>query len=231
MSGAGYTHHSQLRELIDSCRSCKDPSLHRAPRHGTGCMTPGIRCQLMVVGQNPPQDPDRCLHGAWMLHFPNKKHLLGQHELLVHELVDSFGWPRVEIFATQGVKCPTINNKPIPRGVCQSTCAKRYLRQEINLLQPPRILAFGDVAHESVMMALDSNPSQATRASVRYVQPVGSSVDGVIRVWEYERWDRWENESSGAVSIRIIHAPHPSRVGRFLNREQWLGMIREEVLR
>lgn len=213
--------HRDLRPSILACRACTDPKLIPAPRYGTGAVS--APCQIMIVGQNPPHDDERCQHGAWMLHYPDKVHLLGPHELLVHELLSDF--PRAAVYATQGVKCATVGNAQPSRWQAQLKCASRWLREEIRLVRPPTILAFGDGGHDAVMMALSSNPAQPSGGPfrTRYVQPVGASVDGVVRVWS-----TFLGEEMGD-QVKIIHAPHPSKVGRFINRESWLSILREEI--
>lgn len=215
--------HTDLRDNIIACRACNDSNILPSPRYGTGAVSKPAR--IMIVGQNPPREESRCKQGAWMIHYRELVDQIGPHEQLVWDLVDQFPWELRETYATQGVKCPTSGNSQPSRWQAQLKCSS-WLREEIRLVRPPIILAFGDGGHDAVMMALSSNPSQPTGGPfrTRYVQPVGASVDGVVRVWSHLQ------PSPDARFIKIIHAPHPSKVGRFINRESWMTTILGELL-
>lgn len=205
-----------LRSLIPACRKC-GPAVLPAPRFGTG---QHVRPRLMLVGQNPPADPDRCLHGGWMLHYPAARACVtnNRHEQLMLDLVVHLGLdPFSDVYVTQAIKCPTVGNatpKPEVRRACLS-----WLREEIALVQPQTILAFGVWAQVALVNL--HTPQFRGETDERPLHP-GFMVwrpnvrDGVAPdLYEVRLWRN------------VVEAPHPSVVDRFVLRDSWLRCIRD----
>ena len=198
----------EYRKLVTDCRACTQrPSTQAptcpvfpAPRFGTG---PYKDADLMIVGQNPPREPERCLHGAWMIHYPNLAECRGPHELLVLELIEYLGLTPAQVFATQAMKCPTPGNSRPEQGNIDH--CKSFLAGEIRDVNPKVILAFGRMARRTVEMCI---PIQYQLTTLP-VQKVGESMESAVQY-----------------SDNIIYAPHPSMVDRFLYRESWFFNIR-----
>jgi len=209
-----------------ACRACqgKEDVLF-APRKGTGPERP----KLMLVGQNPPTDKERSMHGAWLLHYPTIAR--GPHEDLMYELIEYIGYRRSEVWATQAVKCPTPSNQA-PTRSCALRCAQKWLRWEIYRALPSVILAMGDSAHDGVMWAMMGNPFLNPVFEVAHCEPVGRSFYTAVRRWHHrQEWlhMRLHGTETSEWSCRIVHAPHPSKVTRFINKQSWLDLIKEFV--
>jgi uracil-DNA glycosylase family 4 len=205
-----------LRERIGKCRFCNSGVnewkaekrgyescgvVFEAPRYGTGV----AGAKLMIVGQNPPQDPERCLHGGWMFHYPDDKK--GPHELLVQRLTRYLGLVPMEVYVTQAVKCPTPGNQRPDVGHINN--CSLFLQIEIRDVNPAAILCFGEVAHRAVKQAFGWRQAEAgVGYDVMFVPGLGASGDGMVR--------RIDN---------LLQAPHPSVVNRFLAEEAWLKAI------
>lgn len=206
-----YTHparfdHAFLRRRIVDCRKCA--GVFAAPRFGTGEMSdarPDGFTPLMIVGQNPPREPERCLHGAWMLHYRDAQSLAKKeaHELLVERAVKALGLTHKDVYATQAIKCPTAANTQ-PGHDALMKCSP-FLDLEIRECHPQVILTFGTIAHRAVREAMEYPPGPY---STWYCEPKGMSTEGTVRVTD-----------------NILDVPHPSRVGRFLHEESWLASI------
>lgn len=198
-----------MRFLVSSCRKCSHDksmdaptaSVFETPRFGTGNRS---EPKLMVVGQNPPRDVDRCLHGAWMLHYNTPEYMSkkGPHELLVLELLSYLKVSTADLYATQAVKCPTANNAQIEWGNIR--CCNEHLASEIRDVRPMVILAFGTRTRWAVEACfVHSGPIKA-----RKVEPVGQSIEAEV-----------------ITSDNVIYAPHPSKVGRFIHKASWFKEI------
>jgi uracil-DNA glycosylase family 4 len=199
---------TQLRAVISSCRLCVDhhpDESHRIinlPKHGAGKGR-----ELMVVGLNPPEDQTRAMYGAFMLHNPGHP-AAGPHEKLVAELVALLGLDVKQVTATNIVKCPTLNNStPSERMI--NTCWA-WFTNEVRICDPKVTLLFGETVHVRAMFHL-RGLKEARLSSYTYYKmaPVGKSPERqAFRVGT------------------IICAPHPSVVGRFVERESWLQQIK-----
>lgn len=200
----------RYRDLISSCTRCDKRAgcnTLRAPRFGLGRRTTKrARCRLMLVGQNPPTDPLRSKHGAWMLGYPNTD--LGAHEHLVWALLEYLDLKHEEVWATQAVKCPTPGNVP-PSPDAIRACLP-HLTNELRDVDPEVILGFGQwtefAVHEAVSHRILTPWTQLL------VQPVGRAVEQHVRVHDY-----------------FVFAPHPSTVVRFLDRQSWIDQIKAGI--
>lgn len=200
---------SQLQADIVACRKCVNlphSAIFPSPRYGFGPKKP----KLVIYGQNPPAEDARCLHGAWMIHYPpaGKE----THELLLTELLAHLGLKPAEVYAANVVRCPTEHNSSPG---CRSTeaCAP-FLLRELNLLSPRVILTMGTTAYIQVFQAwMKANPHPSHVGSYATV-PVGASLPSNVGVKRFG--DNF-----------LIEAPHPSRVTRFIDKASWLSAIGE----
>ena len=199
------------RDTVLNCKTCRGcVGIVNTPRFGTGCR---VEADLMIVGQNPPVDPVRGLHGAFLLHYKDES-IRGPHEKLVHDLVSSLGLTTKQVWATQATKCPTVANTPVPLYVAKC-CAGSFLEQEIRDVNPKVIICFGQqverVVGDLFRYSIGERPE-------RYDQsyPVITNGDTPLKLVR----------RSGS----IIAVPHPSTVGRFVNRQSWIDSIRDSYL-
>jgi uracil-DNA glycosylase family 4 len=160
----------------------------------------------MILGQNPPQDPVRGLHGAYLLHYKDES-IRGPHEKLVHRLVAHLGLETKQVYATQTVKCQTPDNA-IPGMDVAKLCSIKYLVREIADVNPLVILAFGDIAWRTLN---ERFPISDNECETFIIKPVGGSCDIDARRWGM-----------------MIKAPHPSTVVRFCQEDDWLKQIGEQ---
>lgn len=200
------------RAQVQACRRCT--GVLPTPRYGTG---PRDRPVLAVVGQNPPQDPARGLHGGWMLHYdgPEYDRLRERSEWLLRSLVARLGLTTREVYVTQATKCPTAGNNT-PQGRCQTVCRDQWLRPELLSVHPQMILALGlGAGHMTYETAVDLyGVTGATPCTLYDVEGVNSSV----LVQQGFRQGGW------------LRFPHPQVVGRFLSEESWLDQIQRAFL-
>jgi uracil-DNA glycosylase family 4 len=197
----------ELVDRVTGCRACEGRGFGNnlmvgAPRYGTG----PLDAKLMIVGQNPPTDPERGLHGAWLIHYPSKSK--GPHELLIAELIERLGLTTKQVYATQVVKCQTRNNEE-PHHRIADVCATRHLHCEARDVRPEVIICFGTLAGDTAGNVLPGMIGLRRDVWVNLV---------VIGATPTERASRYAN---------VVFAPHPSKVGRFVDRESWLTTICE----
>ena len=186
-----------------ACTFCKDTgeNYHPVPRYGTGS-----KADLMIINGVPPQDPMRSLHGAFMIHYKNPAD--GWVEKIVRDLIlEEFnGRP---IWATNAVKCPTYNDADPMRLGMQNRCANKWLKWEIDEINPTIIITFGEVARDALTMAIKANRTMGDRFERFYV---GTSIEHVIDMFYID--DR-----------TIISAPFPEE--KILDR--WNTVIRHAI--
>lgn len=195
------------------------------PRYGTGNRD---HAPLMLIGQNPPQDPVRGLHGAWMLHYtgPGWDEKKGPHELLVLDLVTHLGLTIQDVWATQAVKCPTEGNER-PSYFLTRNCQQQFLENEVREVDPKVIIAFGSLAQVALSDCFDRRkcrPENQERQE-RFAVSTG--------YWA-RRWTIKGVGSSPAQEVHqytnIVYAPHPSTVGRFIDKFSWRDAIKQAYL-
>lgn len=194
------------KDLLD-CRACVSLAGHPgskdilcAPRLPTGRK---VRPALAIVGQNPPEQEERRLHGAWMLHYSDafKK---GPAERLVADLLQYLHFTPAEVYATQTVKCAT-NCNFTPHRDLTHLCARTFLLREVKEVQPNILLVFG---REPIQLFVERGWVQGEPQSFRIYEEQGPSPHSTYR-WEH-----------------VISAPHPSHVGRFIKPvEAWMKAI------
>lgn len=206
-----------LRERIPACRACagdKGNVTLPTPRFGLG---PLHRPRLMIVGQNPPVDPARCLHGGWMLHYGDAAHekVKGTHEQLVYELVSRLDLLPSEVYVTQAIKCPTIANST-PQLACRLRCPMTYLQFEVRDIQPQAILALGSVAQMAVEDVFRHRTSGKGDP-----RPCGEQ----IMAWQCHTRDGVKVAYPVVNHAHIVDAPHPSVVHRFITKDSWFRAI------
>ena len=175
---------------------------------------------LMIVGQNPPTDPVRCMHGAWLLHYMSVTK--GPHEELVARLVTSLSLAPMDVYATQAVKCPTLNNSQPSREVGEH-CRTKFLQRELQAVQPKVLLAFGVFAQDQVALCFDHavcHPDERDRA-IQQGQDRGTAYH-TFKLVSTAPTCRYYQVRTYA---NVIEAPHPSVVGRFVTEESWLAGI------
>lgn len=200
---------TQLQADIVACRKCVDlphSAIFPSPRHGWGPKKP----KLVVYGQNPPAEDARCLHGAWMIHYPpaGKE----AHELLLSELLAHLGLKPSEVYAANVVRCPTEHNSS--PGCRSSTACAPFLLREMNLLSPRVILTMGTTAYLQVFQAWMKSHPHPKHVGSYGCEVVGGSSPAQVDVKRFG-----ENF--------LIEAPHPSRVTRFIDKASWLTTIKE----
>lgn len=197
----------QLRKDITACRACVHlpySAILPSPRYGWGSKTP----RLAIYGINPPVDADRCLHGAWMIHYKDNK---GPHELLVLELLTMMGIQPKEVYAGNVARCPTEANHDVGEPVFQN--CSRFLGRELALIQPKVILAFGTMPYIHIFHQMWKLHKSYPRHVGSYdTTPVGGSRPSNVELKRHQ--NQW-----------IISAPHPSRVTRFIEKESWKDAI------
>lgn len=198
----------QYRAEVSACRLCSASSVVCCtPRFATGKAT----ATVAFVGQNPPIDKDRCLHGAWMLHYKGEKYdsLRRSHERLMLELVEHLGITTEDIWATQASKCPTWENV-MPYYDTAWTCAKRYLQRELAYARPKVVLAFG---YQTGRLVADCYDSMLNRTQLHTgswpCKVIGSTRPSAVHGWAH-----------------VLECPHPSIVDRFITKDSWLAAIK-----
>lgn len=208
------------RQAVRTCRLCPVSSVLRTAPHGPRFgLGPPDRPRLMIVGQNPPSDVTRSLHGGWMLHYTSPEYvaLKQRSELLVADLVALLGLAPAEVYVTQAVKCATHGNLQMMASV-ERNCWQTHLRAEVTAVAPAFVLVFGSVTagimHDSGLLPSrvggPSGPCSPTVARHHYrdVDPTdGCKPQAGVRVG------------------RFANVPHPQVVGRFLDRESWLTVV------
>ena len=208
--------HKDLRPLISACRRC--PNVLAAPRFGTG---PVAGVKLMIVGQNPPQDPARCLHGAWMLHYPRGDARREGHEDTMLALVDYLGLdPMKDVYTTNQTKCPTNGNK-LPYGSCVQTCIEQFLRTEVKLVNPEVLLVLGTQAHVMVREHLWDQAS--------YLGAVMNGLRDRRNYFKVQTTSEIEYAYTTTQYANVVQAAHPSCAGRFVQRESWMNSIKQAI--
>lgn len=199
---------TSYRASVSACRRC--PSVCAAPRFGTGKL--GV-ASVAIVGQNPPVDKDRCLHGAWMLHYQGeawdaKKR---SHEKLMLELVTYLGLTIDDVWATNATKCPTFDNSMPYYWETAHPCMMKFLRVELEAVQPRVVLAFG---YQTGRLVADAyNAMEKRMAWLTGEWPTVST--GLSRKSPVMGWKH------------VLECPHPSIVDRFITKESWLEAIRQ----
>ena len=209
----GAVDRAKLRAHVSGCTMChKDRNIVPAPRYGTGY----AGAKLCIVGQNPPLDAGRAMHGAWLAHYPDVPK--GPHEKLVAEVLDMLGVQPQELFATQAMKCVTAGNET-PYSWSQATpCARRFLQYELAWAKPKVILTFGAVPRAVVRDLLCLGQTELLRAAM---------LDSDVQTWRmtstYDRMPPAWVERYGT----LVCAPHPSIVHRFITKARWMEAIKE----
>lgn len=199
---------NELRRRIAACTLCPAGQVLRAPRFALG---PCDHPKLMIIGQNPPADLSRAMHGGWLLHYPNQEK--GPHEQLLYDLVSYLDLLPSEVYVTQAVKCPTPNNVT-PNWSCKETCIGNYLQWEIRDVKPRVILALGVEAQRVFDAQVRLEKQEQGSFFFRTLPPKGNSSDYFSVSWN---------------SGKAISAPHPSVVGRFIERKDWIEAIADAV--
>ena len=207
----GAVDRAKVRECISSCTMChKDGNVVPAPRYGTGYQG----AKLAIIGQNPPIDEGRAQHGAWLAHFPDVQK--GPHEKLVEELLGTLGVTPKELFATQAMKCPTMDNGRVFSWSQAAPCSRRFLQYELAWSKPKVILAFGLTAKVVVRDLLCYGGKELLRAD--------------LPIFEFNTWkmeSTYDKASPTWVERQgtFIAAPHPSTVHRFITKRRWIEAI------
>lgn len=214
-----YGSRDEYRSAVSRCTHCQNfksqDDIMVNPRYGAGAYD---HAKLMIIGQNPPADPVRRLHGAWMLHYSALPK--GPSEELVAQLVGALGLVPKEVWGTQVFKCATVKNV-VPHRYLATRCAHQFLRHEITQTQPAAILCFG----LTVRMVLEDLDLVPRDDSELYSSSLPSEV-----------WQNYVIPTDGNWYIRpprvrtcgrFIFAPHPSHARRFLQPLQgWIDTIK-----
>lgn len=190
---------TSLRARILACHKCSKLGLVCSPRYSTGGKEV---TKLVLLAQNPPADPVRSLHGAYMLHYDGE---LGPHERLVRDLVEHFQVDRKHVMASQVVKCATPGNRT-PKPWEERNCHD-WLVAESALWDSAPVIVFGAMARQVVR-------STFALWHVPYTRRLESKSQIQYRV---------------DVQGRFIFAPHPSVVNRFIDRTDWMYAIRDSM--
>ena len=199
----------KLRSQIESCRAC-GPHVQPAPRFGLGNTQ---RPWLMIVGQNPPSEPGRCLHGGWMLHYqsPEWEAKKGSHEKLLSRLLQHLDVPLSNCYVTQSVKCPTEENAVPHFYGCAQQCAGRFLLYELEYIQPHLVLTFG---YQAGRVVADCFGALTRRCDLQHSNfPCRSYGD-------------YKFKQAVMGYAQVVEAPHPSLVNRFIYEKEWMDGIK-----
>ena len=198
---------------ISNCDACplSTPAYRRfqAPRYGLGCR---ITPDLMIIRNQPPRSPDRCLHGAYMVHYPaafdeRREYVDHLVSTLMHQVL---GLPSSRVFATSGVKCPLHHDVAPPRSLTQK-CGATHLAREVWSTKPRIILCLGQVASE----ALGSQMGHPKVGDKHY------------KVWQIEGANH-STLTACRTYGNVIEAPSPEwAVERFDSIDEWCATIKE----
>ena len=124
-----------LDEIIKRCSSCGLRSA--CGDYGPTLAEGRLGAQIMLVGRNPGKDE-----------LTLGRLFVGKSGELVDEFLEKCGITREQCWITNACKCFSPNNRPPTYGEI-SACSS-YLRNEINLLRPKFIIAFGNEAMSCV---------------------------------------------------------------------------------
>ena len=127
-----------LQGLHEQARACSRCALHTA--RATTVFGSGVDHQpaYMLVGEAPTTDDDRA-------GMPFQ----GRAGLLLQAMLQSAGInPDDSVYATQLVKCRPLGNRPPLEQEIQ--CCAVYLRRQIALVQPGRLVALGQLAAQAL---------------------------------------------------------------------------------
>ncbi|MBM63701.1 MAG: hypothetical protein CL484_12215 [Acidobacteria bacterium] len=197
-----------IRDEVSACRDCGVEcgysNIHQAPRFGLG-PSRGLEgldskdSELFIIGPNPPEiDP---LHGAWRVKYKGERSV---EEECVRDLIASLGYREREVYITCAVKCPTHFDKP-PCRLLTWTCAKKFLKRELEAICPRFILCLGSVADDAIGSAIMSSRFLNKTYRVIHKPGRGNASGATVKVFD-----------------NIIIAPHPNRVNPDPNgNETW----------
>lgn len=119
---------------IKDCTKCKLWKSRTNFVFGTG----NSKADLMCIGEAPGYDEDK-----------KGEPFVGAAGQLLNKILNAIGFQREEVYIANIVKChPAGNRNPESEEVAQ--CLP-YLKQQISLIQPKLILAFGKVAAQSFL--------------------------------------------------------------------------------
>ncbi|MEM2652633.1 MAG: uracil-DNA glycosylase [Candidatus Caldarchaeum sp.] len=128
----------ELDKIAEEVRRCTLCPLWRS-RTNTVPGEGNHRAEVMLIGEGPGEDED--LQG---------RPFVGRSGKLLTEALKEAGWSREDVFITNVVKCrPPDNREPTPEE--RSICSDRYLRKQIEAINPRLIILLGAVAVKTLL--------------------------------------------------------------------------------
>lgn len=194
-------------------KGCSTPP-SSGPRYGTGKL---YQPEVAFVATNPPAELLRAQEGAFMLHYPRSMDdVRSKSEFLLLELLERLGLQPMDVYATQVVKCPTATNTVCSQMI--DDCSGRWLDEELTALAPKVIVCLGLVArigtHRYASLKWDLK-SQVRTPDTWLCRGTSDKVPEThLRLYRNHGW---------------VHLPHPSTVGRFCDRNDWLTFAAEAI--
>jgi DNA polymerase len=128
-----------LRQQVSSCTACRLHETRSQAVFGVG----DPQAQWLVIGEAPGAEED--LQG---------EPFVGRAGKLLNEMLFAVGLQRQQVYIANIVKCrPPNNREPQPD---EATACARYLRAQIELIQPQLILCVGRVAAVNLLGSFPS---------------------------------------------------------------------------
>jgi len=119
----------ELSQLVKHCRSCTLGEKRRNAVFGEG----DPHARLLFIGEGPGEDED--IQG---------RPFVGKAGQLLDKMIAAMQFTRTEVYIANIVKCrPPGNRTPMPD---EAGCCSRYLRRQIELIQPEVIVLLGATA-------------------------------------------------------------------------------------
>lgn len=191
---------AKLSEKIKACQACSMRTECSQPVPGN-IEDMSKPPSIMIVGRNPGATEDRVGRGFVGAAGKRLDHLLagldGQGNKVHDPILD-----RARALVTNTAHCYSIGNRA-PTEEEWQTCASLYLREEIRILQPKLLLAFGVEAMRALAGHTDSIMQRAGTVTT------GKESTGAV---QYARLDGGERRWSPILpeSSTVIVLPHPA---------------------
>ncbi len=118
-------------------------------------------CEVMYIGEAPGFNEDRL-----------KRPFVGRGGQLLNQMIESIGWKRADVYITNIVKRrPPENRDPLPWEI---EAYKPYLTRQIEIIDPPVIVALGRFAANYFLpwAKITRDQGRAFRAGNRIVVPM-----------------------------------------------------------
>jgi DNA polymerase len=150
----------ELKQIVINCRNCKLGNERLNIVFGVG----NEEAKLMFIGEAPGYEEDHC-----------GEPFIGRAGQLLTKIIESINYKRQDVYITNIVKChPMINsektndryNNRVPT-TCEIKYCKKYLKQQINIIQPKVIVTLGNVATKG-LLNIDDNISRIRGVVKKY---------------------------------------------------------------